>query len=139
MCDVRLRPEPKRALLQLLAAACSSSGERSRILMLCCAKPGRKVAASHSNAMSVDQLGNQCYRDFIQAQQPSLAELLSVFPSCSPPLGALLDVLPPLQPRLYSISSSPLQYDKDTHAVVARPRGKLEGTDNGTGREEGGP
>ena len=58
--------------------------------------------------------GRQDYNTHIKAAQPSLLNLFQHFPSCQPPLAALLDCLPPLAPRMYSVSCSPLQ---SPHAV----------------------
>ena len=44
------------------------------------------------------------------------------FPSCLPPLDALLDALPALAPRMYSIASSPLA---QPHAVRYRLHARI--------------
>lgn len=49
------------------------------------------------------------YLDLVGGTGATFLGLLEEFPSCSPPIGAVLEYLPPLQARSYSIASSPLQ------------------------------
>jgi nitric-oxide synthase len=46
-------------------------------------------------------------------------EVLGDFPSATPPLPWLLTVVPRLQPRYFSISSSPLAHPRTVHLTVA--------------------
>lgn len=86
----------RKSLLRLLAEHCSEAGDKQALLQLCSSG------------------GRQTYSSQIKDGQPSLLDLFHQYPSCKPPLDALLDALPPLAPRMYSISSSPLQLP---HAV----------------------
>ena len=47
------------------------------------------------------------YGLFIQKERRSIVDILEHFPSCKPPIDLLLELLPRLQARYYSISSSP--------------------------------
>lgn len=51
--------------------------------------------------------GAAAYRE-LRPQQPTLLDILHTFSTCTPPLARLLENLPRLQPRYYSVSSSPL-------------------------------
>lgn len=53
--------------------------------------------------------GSAKYLDLISNEGRSLLGLLNKFPSCCPPIELILEHLPPLQPRPYSIASSPLR------------------------------
>ncbi|SDX67996.1 cytochrome P450 / NADPH-cytochrome P450 reductase [Geodermatophilus africanus] len=48
------------------------------------------------------------YRAQVYAPNRSVLDLLEQFPACRVPFEEFLDLLPPLRPRYYSISSSPL-------------------------------
>ena len=80
----------RKSLLRLLGEHCTSDSDQQRLLHLS-STGGRSDYATH-----------------IKAAQPSLLALFQQFPSCTPPLAALLDCLPPLAPRMYSVSCSPL-------------------------------
>ncbi|KAL4447522.1 hypothetical protein ABPG75_004741 [Micractinium tetrahymenae] len=88
---VDLTGPPRKSLLRLLAEHCAAPEERAALLCLC-SREGREAYASE-----------------VLAARPSLLHLLRRFPSCRPPLAALLDALPPLAARMYSLSCSPLE------------------------------
>jgi cytochrome P450 / NADPH-cytochrome P450 reductase len=48
------------------------------------------------------------YGKQVFASRKSLLDILDEYPSCAVPFEAFLDMMPPLRPRYYSISSSPL-------------------------------
>ncbi len=58
-------------------------------------------------------------------EDADLLELLQTFPSARPPLQELISALGALQPRLYSISSSPKANPGAVHLTVAAVRYKL--------------
>lgn len=87
---VDLTGPPRKSLLRLLAEHCSAAGERRRLLRLC-SRDGREAYAAEL------------------AARPTLLDLLAEHPSCRPPLAALLDALPPLAARMYSLTCSPLE------------------------------
>jgi cytochrome P450/NADPH-cytochrome P450 reductase len=49
------------------------------------------------------------YHEEISQARLTVAEVLQLYPSVNIPLGCLIQLLPPLAPRYYSIASSPLQ------------------------------
>ncbi len=60
-------------------------------------------------ALTGDDDGSQArYREQVFVPRKSILDLLDQFPSCALPFAEFLDLLPPLRPRYYSISSSPL-------------------------------
>jgi cytochrome P450/NADPH-cytochrome P450 reductase len=57
---------------------------------------------------SLESLAGEGYRERIALANSSVLDVLEEFPDCTLPFAEYLDMLPPLRPRYYSISSSPL-------------------------------
>lgn len=94
-----LTTPPSRQLLTLLAGFCEDAADRERLELL--------VADSSA------------YEDWRHWRLPHLLDVLEEFPSCRPPAPLLLANLTPLQPRFYSISSSPRRVSDEIHLTVA--------------------
>ncbi|HVG33798.1 MAG TPA: cytochrome P450 [Pyrinomonadaceae bacterium] len=59
------------------------------------------------------------YREEVFERRVSLIDLLEEFPACELPFEVYLEMLSPLRPRYYSISSSPLATDRVCSITVA--------------------
>ncbi|KAJ1979242.1 hypothetical protein H4R34_002910 [Dimargaris verticillata] len=84
-----LTSAPKKALLRMLVDYTDDQAEKKRLLFLC-----SKQGATEFNS--------------VRNQLPTLLDLLTTFPTVSPPLSRLVDALSPHQPRYYSVTNSPL-------------------------------
>mmetsp|Transcript_22287 Transcript_22287/g.52475 ORF Transcript_22287/g.52475 Transcript_22287/m.52475 type:complete len:996 (+) Transcript_22287:157-3144(+) len=77
----------------------------------------REAAALCVLSSKTDE-GKKLYETYIEDQRRSIVDLLMDFPSCQQiTLEALLSILPPIPPRYYSISSSPLT-SKDNAPIL---------------------
>src|SRR5215471_484006 len=91
-----------------------------------------------------DEASQARYRDEVLAKHKSLIDLLEEFPACQLPFNVYLEMLSPLTPRYYSISSSSLVQERTcsvTVAVVDAParsgRGTFQGVCSTYLREQG--
>ncbi|WFU45452.1 cytochrome P450 (plasmid) [Bradyrhizobium sp. CB82] len=88
---VELQDVVTRAQLATLAEHTGGAGDREMLL-----------------ALAGDDTGEIRYREQVLVGRKSVLDVLDEVPSCQPPFEVFLDLLPPLRPRYYSISSSPL-------------------------------
>jgi len=110
-----------RSRCWLLSEHCSEVTESSRLAFLASGSPAAKAE----------------YASYIQKDGRGLAELLSSFASCMPPLGAVLELVPKLTPRYYTISSSPLAAKGSVHLTVKVLREAMRGATDSSRLKEG--
>jgi len=94
-----IRSLPKKGFLRLLAEYCSDEREKRRLLELS------------------SKQGSKDYDLFVRQPGLSIVDILLAFPSAAPPLQRLIENMPRLQARSYSISSSPLRCPGRAHFV----------------------
>ncbi|MGW4484803.1 bifunctional cytochrome P450/NADPH--P450 reductase [Amycolatopsis sp. NPDC004368] len=74
-----------------------------------------------------DEAARARYQERVFTPRRSLLDLLEEFPACKVPFGVYLDLLPPLRPRYYSISSSPLTDAKVASVTTGVLRAPVRG------------
>ena len=104
-----LRAPVSKELLLLLADACAAPAEAERL---------RALTAPENK---------QRYNEYVLRDGRGLSELLEEYGSCCPPLGALLEFVPKLSPRFYTISSSPASTPSRVHLSVKVLREQMRG------------
>ena len=82
---------PRKSFLRLLAEFCTDDNDKYSLMELC------------------SRNGRELYNQQIQKAEPGLLDILKKYKSCAPSLESLVDALPPLLPRMYSITNSPLR------------------------------
>ncbi|XP_046964490.1 NADPH--cytochrome P450 reductase isoform X1 [Vanessa cardui] len=105
---------PRTHILRELVEYCTDEEDKKRLLLM----------ATNS------QEGKALYQSFVVDACRNIVHILEDVKSCKPPLDHLCELLPRLQPRYYSISSSPKMYPDTVHvtAVVVKyktPTGRV--------------
>ncbi|KAL1115927.1 hypothetical protein AAG570_005422, partial [Ranatra chinensis] len=98
---VEIRAVPKKVFLRALSECASDSREKRRLAELC------------------SREGWADYNEHIVEARRTLLDILQCFSSCSPPFSLLLEHLPRLCPRPYSIASSPLKCSDKIRVVLS--------------------
>ena len=94
---------PKKAIVFALSAFCLDEKEKIAMQWLC----------------SKCAVGKELWSEFVENQRLGVADLLSLFPSCVPPLHSLKALLGAVVPRYYSIASSSAYKGREGKLAVA--------------------
>ncbi|XP_013195872.1 NADPH--cytochrome P450 reductase isoform X2 [Amyelois transitella] len=101
---------PSTDVIRKLAEYCSNESDKNKMLLM----------ATNSKE------GKTLYKSFVEEASPNIVHILEDIKSCRPPLNHICSLLPHLQPRYYSISSSPKLFPESVHvtAVVVKYKTK---------------
>lgn len=93
---------PRTHVLKELAEYCTDQKEKERLKLMSSTSPE----------------GKALYQQWIIHENRNIVHVLEDTPSCRPALDHLCELLPRLQPRYYSISSSPKLYPNTIHITA---------------------
>ncbi|XP_059054376.1 NADPH--cytochrome P450 reductase isoform X2 [Achroia grisella] len=93
---------PRTHIMRELAEYCSDEEDKKKLLLM----------ATNS------QEGKALYQSFVVDACRNIAHILEDIKSCKPPLDHICELLPRLQPRFYSISSSPKLHPETVHVTA---------------------
>ncbi|CAH1100163.1 unnamed protein product [Psylliodes chrysocephalus] len=93
---------PRTHVLKELSEYCSDQTEKDKLKLMSTATPE----------------GKALYQKWIIEDNRNIVHILEDMPSCQPALDHLCELLPRLQPRYYSISSSPRLYPNTVHITA---------------------
>lgn len=93
---------PRTHVLKELSEYCSDPEEKEKLKLMASTKPE----------------GKALYQKWIIEDNRNIVHILEDLPSCRPALDHLCELLPRLQPRYYSISSSPKLYPNTVHITA---------------------
>ncbi|KAF7284794.1 cytochrome P450 reductase isoform X2 [Rhynchophorus ferrugineus] len=93
---------PRTHVLKELAEYCSDNAEKEKLKLM----------------VSTSPEGKALYQKWIIEDNRNIVHILEDMPSCKPALDHLCELLPRLQPRYYSISSSPRLHPTTVHATA---------------------
>jgi methionine synthase reductase len=88
---------PSKRFLAVLGNACTDEDDKNFLLHLASTR------------------GKDDYTLYFENKRLNLLETLLEFPSCKPSLAYLLDTLPPMQPRYFSVANSQLAHKDEIH------------------------
>lgn len=108
---------PRTHILKELAEYCSDEKDKEFLRFMCSTAPEGKAK----------------YQEWVQDSSRNVVHVLEDLPSCRPPIDHICELLPRLQPRFYSISSSSKLYPTTVHvtAVLVKYETKTGRTNKG--------
>nr|ACL01092.1 cytochrome P450 reductase [Ochlerotatus sollicitans] len=108
---------PRTHILKELAEYCSDEKDKEFLRFMCSTNPEGKAK----------------YQEWVQDSCRNIVHVLEDLPSCRPPVDHICELLPRLQPRYYSISSSSKLYPTTVHvtAVLVKYQTKTGRVNNG--------